>query len=314
MGLRIDWEVLHAMLDGKPLRTRFAPSPTGYLHMGHVVHALYVWGIAEAMNGQVVLRIENHDRTRCKPEYEVALLENLQWLGLNPDEGKPEEFRAGHTEYRQSDCGIHYQEALKTLQSQGKVYVCACSRKRIQARTNQTDLEELRYDGHCRDLNLKDAPGMTLRLRLPNRTVEFYDISLGPQSQHPLQDIGDFALRDNHGHWTYQFAVVVDDLRQGINVIIRGMDILSSTGRQLLLAEMLGQKIQPLYLHHPLLVDSAGRKLSKRDFSSDIHTLMLAGEDSVKVLLEIAALTGIDLDVAALRSGKVRLNLNNSKT
>lgn len=273
-------------LGTEALRTRFAPSPTGYLHLGHVVNALYVWKIARALQGKVILRLENHDLTRCKPEFEAALLEDLEWLGFVPDEGMPAEFRAGACDYRQSDCNAHYRLALEQLQVQGLVYACDCSRKRILARTQQADLDELRYDGHCSGLGLKDGPGMTLRLRVPDKVVEFEDAILGRQIQRPCQEIGDFAIRDNHGHWTYQFAVVVDDMRHHINLIIRGMDILTSTGRQIILADMLGQANRPIYLHHPLLVDANGRKLSKRDFAADIHQRKKAGESAQSVLFE----------------------------
>ncbi|MBP6639615.1 MAG: hypothetical protein KA293_04915 [Bacteroidia bacterium] len=291
----IEW--ILERLDGRVLRTRFAPSPTGYLHMGHVVNALYVWGVARACEGEVVLRLENHDRIRCKPEFETALLQDLEWLGFEPDFGKIAEFRAGVCDYRQSDCETHYQTAVLSLQERGLVYACDCSRKQILARTGQSEAEELQYDGYCRDRNLDDDTGKTLRVRLPAITVEFDDAILGRQVQHPATQIGDFAIRDNHGNWTYQFAVVVDDLRQGINFIIRGMDILSSTGRQILLAEMLGQTSHPIYLHHPLLVDANGRKLSKRDFSEDIHQRFLKGEDRSTVLKEAIALGGKQLEL-----------------
>jgi glutamyl-Q tRNA(Asp) synthetase len=309
-------KTIEARLQGAPALTRFAPSPTGYLHLGHVVNALYVWGIARALDGKVILRLENHDRTRCKQEYEEALLQDLEWLDLIPDLGKPDQFRKGTCEYRQSDCEAHYQAALQELTEKGFVYACDCSRKRIQARqenyhqdnTSQAPdhrepgkpplstppaTDELRYDGFCRDRNLPFTPNSTLRLKLPDQPVTFEDIVLGPQTQYPANDIGDMAIRDNHGHWTYQFAVVVDDIRQGINLIIRGMDILSSTGRQILLAEMLGQDKRPIYLHHPLLVDASGKKLSKREFSADIHHLMMSGKPANEVLEEAASRAGL---------------------
>ncbi|HEX2901197.1 MAG TPA: glutamate--tRNA ligase family protein, partial [Bacteroidia bacterium] len=267
--------------------------PTGYLHLGHVVNALYVWKIARELGGEVVLRLENHDRIRCKPEYEAALLQDLEWLGFVPDLGKPEEFRAGASIYRQSDGEASYRAALDGLRARGLVYACDCSRRRIVARASQADTEELRYDGHCRDRGLADGPGLTLRLRLPDRQVSFEDGLQGLQIQHPSLEIGDFALRDNHGHWTYQFCVVVDDIRQDISLIVRGMDILSSTGRQIILAELLGQASQPLYVHHPLLVDAAGKKLSKRDFAADIHSRMLAGEPAKSILEEASALANL---------------------
>jgi glutamyl/glutaminyl-tRNA synthetase len=275
------------------IRTRFAPSPTGYLHLGHVVNALYVWGIARALGGEVILRLENHDRSRCKPEYEAALLQDLEWLGFVPDYGKPVEFRAGACAYRQSDCDAHYQTALAHLRTVAHVYACDCSRSRIQARTGQPDGEELRYDGHCRDRGLPESPDTTLRVVLPDEIVAFDDILQGPQIQHPCQEVGDLALRDNHGHWTYHFAVVADDIRQDVNLIVRGMDILTSTGRQILLARYLSPDFAPIYAHHALLTDASGRKLSKRDFDADIHTLMLQGEKAANVLGRAAQLAGL---------------------
>lgn len=281
-------------LVGKKARTRFAPSPTGYLHMGHVVNAIYVWGLARALDGEVVLRLENHDRTRCKPEFEAALLQDLEWLALVPDVGTIQEFRSGPCDFRQSDCEAHYLKALELLRAMGLVYACDCSRTKIVGRTGQADGEELRYDGHCRDLGLEDGLGKTLRLRIPDEVVEFDDVLLGKQEQHPLSEVGDVAIRDNHGHWTYQFAVVVDDIRHGINLIVRGMDILSSTGRQILIRRMLGQLGEPIFLHHQLLVDAQGRKLSKRDFSADIHTRFLNGDSREQIISEAIDLLGID--------------------
>ncbi len=305
MGIWPDLEKIKSALGEQALLTRYAPSPTGYLHMGHVVNALYVWGIAKALDGKVVLRLENHDRTRCRPEYEDALLTDLEWLGLRPDIGEIAMLRAAACDYRQSDCGVHYAAALAQLHARGLVYACDCSRKRIQARTGQADAEELRYDGHCRTRGLLDAPGMTLRVILPDREVFFEDMLLGPQRQHPLLEIGDVAIRDNHGHWTYQFAVVVDDIRQHISMVIRGLDILSSTGRQILLAELLGNTQQPVYLHHPLLTDSMGRKLSKRDFDADIHQLMQDGASAAQVLGEAARLVGFTQKFAPLTFGEI---------
>ncbi|MFN8398042.1 MAG: glutamate--tRNA ligase family protein [Bacteroidia bacterium] len=283
-------------MGGRRARTRFAPSPTGYLHMGHVVNAIYVWGLARALDGEVVLRLENHDRTRCKPEFEAALLQDLEWLGLLPDLGKIEEFRSGACDFRQSDCEAHYVAALEELRAQGLVYACDCSRTKIVGRTGQADGEELRYDGHCRNRGLEDGPGRTLRVRLSDESVRFQDILLGEQVQHPFSEVGDVAIRDNHGHWTYQFAVVVDDIRHDINLIVRGMDILSSTGRQILMRRMLGGRDDLVFLHHQLLVDAQGRKLSKRDFSADIHTRFLNGESKDSVISEAVGLLGFEFN------------------
>lgn len=278
--------------DGQPFRTRYAPSPTGYLHLGHVVNALYVWGMARALDGQVVLRLENHDRSRCKPAYEAALLEDLELLGFEPDLGAIGAFREGASDYRQSDCGAHYAHALEVLRVQGLAYACDCSRKRILARHAQPEAEELHYDGFCRERGLPLDAGHTIRFRMVQGEVHFRDLLLEELTQDPADQVGDFAIRDNHGNWTYQFAVVVDDMRHGVNLVVRGMDILSSTGRQIRLMRALGHEGQPQYLHHGLLVDATGRKLSKRDFAADIHHRLLGGEPPEAILGEAAYLVG----------------------
>lgn len=288
-------------LAGRPLRTRFAPSPTGYLHIGHVVNALYVWGIARALDGEVILRMEDHDRTRCKPAYEEALLQDLALLGLVPDLGLPAEFLAGACDYRQSDCYVHYAAALASLQAQGHVYACDCSRQSIRARTGQPDYEELAYDGHCRDKGLAFTPGATVRVRLDEGEVHFWDALAGDCVQHPAQQCGDIAVIDRNGCWTYQFAVVVDDLRHGVSLVIRGRDIEASTGRQIALMRLLGHTSVPLYLHHGLLTDASGRKLSKRDFDADIHSLLLAGTAPEALLADAARRAGLWQGEAGLR-------------
>lgn len=284
---------IEAALKGQEAVTRFAPSPTGYLHLGHVVNALYVWGIAGALGGKVILRLEDHDQQRCRPEYEAALLEDLEWLGLVPDIGEIAEFRAGSSPFRQSDCGAVYTAFLARLRDQPGIYACDCSRKAILERALQAGNGELRYDGHCRSRGLKEMPGLGIRLQTPRGEVHFVDILVGSQHQLPTAQVGDVLLQDRNGQWTYQFAVVSDDIYQGVNLIIRGMDILSSSGRQIQIARMLGRKNTPVLLHHKLLVDAKGRKLSKRDFAQDIHMQKIAGTDPQDILGAAAFQAGL---------------------
>lgn len=296
---KINAQSIHSALGDQPLVTRFAPSPTGYLHLGHVVNAIWVWGVARGLGGKVILRMEDHDRTRCKPEFEAGILEVLDWLGLEPDRGLAAEFRGGATAFRQSDCGEVYRKALADLLAKGLVYACDCSRKSLRDRGGVSPTGEMCYDGHCRDRGLPLEGAVSLRLKLPEAVVEFEDLALGMQTQHPAAQCGDLVLRDRNGNWTYQFAVVVDDLAQGVNCIVRGVDILSSTGRQQLLAQALGKTLDAQYLHHGLLVDGEGRKLSKRDFVADVHARMRAGEAAEVVLGEAAWRAGL---LPALRS------------
>ena len=264
--------------------TRFAPSPTGYLHLGHVSNAVWTWGIARAAEGTVLLRIEDHDRGRCRPEYERALREDLEWLGLRPDR-----------ESRQSDDAAAYRQALDLLGRTASVYGCRCSRADIAHRTGAEPAEgqELRYPGTCRDLGIPPLDGAGIRVMLGEETVEFNDIRLGPQQQTPAQQCGDLLLRDATGNWTYLLAVTVDDARQGITLVIRGEDLLASTGRQILLGKMLGREHPTAFLHHPLIVNPEGVKLSKRDRATGIRELRAAGRSPESVLGEAAWRTGL---------------------
>lgn len=273
-------------LSSLPVRpaTRFAPSPTGYLHLGHVANAVWTWGIARAAGGTVLLRIEDHDRGRCRPEYEQAIREDLEWLGLSPDR-----------ESRQSDDPAVYREALDRLGRTAGVYGCRCSRADIARRTGPepADGEELRYPGTCRDLGIPPLEGAGIRVMLGEETIGFNDLRLGPQQQTPARQCGDLLLRDAAGNWTYQLAVTVDDARQGISLVIRGEDLLPSTGRQILLAKMLGREQPAAFLHHPLIVNPEGAKLSKRDRATGIRELRAAGWSPESVLGESAWRTGL---------------------
>lgn len=284
-------EDIASRLDGPPV-SRFAPSPTGYLHLGHLVNAVCTWGITHALGGKVILRLEDHDRGRSRPEYEAAILEDLEWLGLVPDIAPIEGFRAGPTPYRQSDSTLEYEDALARLSAAGGVYGCACSRKEILARTTQEG-DELRYDNACRDRALPAEPPHGTRLALPDETVNFEDAWRGPQVQTPSEQCGDLLLRDRQGNWSYQFSVTVDDLDQGVNLVIRGEDLLASTGRQILLARALGRETPPVFAHHPLITDPAGRKLSKRDFAKSLRDHRAEGAGPKELLAAAARHAGV---------------------
>ena len=270
---RPDLTALRGHLRSSP-RTRFAPAPTGYLHLGHVVNAVYVWGLSRALGGRVLLRIEDHDRGRCRPEYERALLEDLAWLGLEPDEGP----------IRQSEADPIYADALARLARERQVYVCDCSR-RLQSSG--------RYSGRCRNRGLVGGPGRGVRVALDPGVERFEDALLGPQEQEPAAQCGDLLVRDRNGNWTYQFAVTVDDLGQGIDLVIRGADLLDSTGRQLALGRMLGRPSPPTYLHHPLVLKSSGEKLSKAARDSGVRDLRVAGWSQAQVLGNAAFRAGL---------------------
>ena len=274
--IRPDLTTLSARAE-RPLLTRFAPSPTGYLHLGHVVNAVYVWGLARALEGRVLLRIEDHDRLRSRASYESALLDDLDWLGFEADAGRLPLLR-------QSDEGEAYAAALARLRRTHHVYACDCSRR---------DIGGERYPGTCRQRGLEEREGRGLRVRLEPGVETFVDGLLGPQEQRPAEDFGDVLLRDRDGHWTYQFAVAVDDLRQGVTAVIRGTDLLSSTGRQLRLARMLGRPGPPAFMHHPLLLKATGEKLSKSTRDTGVRDLRAAGMQPADVIGAAAAAVGL---------------------
>ena len=254
------------------ITTRFAPAPTGHLHLGHVVNALYVWETARRDGGRVLLRIEDHDRQRSRLEYEESILEDLAWLG----------FTADAPPVRQSDRTEIYEEALRGLRDAGLIYACGCSRRDIVDAGGSG--AELRYPGTCSSKGLAETPDRAIRLRLPRSEESFDDLLLGPQCQVPSAQCGDLLLRDRHGNWTYQFAVTVDDYEQGVNLVIRGVDLLDSTGRQIQLARMLGRAEPPRFMHHPLVMSTPAQKLSKSDGATGIRDLRNRGMGRVDVI------------------------------
>jgi glutamyl-Q tRNA(Asp) synthetase len=286
--------------------SRFAPAPTGFLHLGHVVSAIYVWGVTRGRHaGRVLLRIEDHDRQRSRREYERALLEDLAWLGFKPDEPM----------VRQSERGAFYTAALDRLRARGLVYACACTRSDLVAATRRPgpsgpgspavpDLRdpmagpegpalEYRYPGTCRDRALPEAPGLGLRVRLEPSTERFADERHGPLEQDPSKQCGDLLVRDREGNWTYQFAATVDDFAQGVTLVVRGDDLLPSTGRQLQLGRLIGRTDSPRFLHHPLIMKSPAQKLSKSDRDTGIRDLRAKDWSPERVIGQAASLVGL---------------------
>jgi glutamyl-tRNA synthetase/glutamyl-Q tRNA(Asp) synthetase len=277
--------------------SRFAPAPTGFLHLGHVVNAVTVWRETRARSGRILLRIEDHDHQRSRRRFEEAMLEDLAWLGFEADEPP----------VRQSERCAIYEAALERLRRQGLVYACDCSRSAIlAARAAQGSAgpkgsalhsetsspgpfgpgedAELWYPGTCRDRGLSDAPGRGLRVRLEPSIERFVDLRLGEREQRPSEQCGDLLARDRDGNWTYQFAATVDDMEQGVTLVIRGVDLLASTGRQIQLARLLGRSAPPAFLHHPLIMKSPDQKLSKSDGDTGIRELRARGWTPSRVI------------------------------
>ncbi len=219
----------------------------------------------------MILRIEDHDQIRSQSKYEEALLKDLDWLGLIPDDGVSSVEKP--SQYRQSDQLTSYQSALDLLRAQQIAYGCSCSRQAIKSRqSGSPDKRELFYDNFCRKKETGPIEQNRVRLTVPDKTYCFHDRLAGAQAQNPAQQCGDFLLRDNDGQMTYHFACSIDDLNQNINLIIRGIDLIESTGRQMYLMDILKPNRPKIdYYHHNLIYDDLGKKLSKRVQSDPIH-------------------------------------------
>ncbi len=266
--------------------TRFAPSPTGFLHLGHVASAAFVFGIGRAIGARILLRIEDHDRGRSRAEFEDAARRDLAWLGFEADATS-----------RQSDDWGYYEAELERLGKTAHVYACDCTRKRIQE-GGGGDGGELRYDGRCRARHLPYAAGVGLRVVTPAGVQSFVDGRLGELSQDPARQCGDLLLKDRDGNYTYQFAVTADDRREGVNLVVRGQDLTASTGRQIWLGQVLGRTEAARFYHHPLIKDPSGQKLGKRFFSESVASRRERGERPEDLLGEALEAVGV---LAAVR-------------
>ncbi len=256
---------------------RFAPSPSGRLHLGNLLCALLSWLSARSRGGRYLLRIEDLDTARCKPAYAAALEEDLKWLGLDWDEGGSLE--GPHGPYEQSRRTALYAAALETLRRQGLVYPCFCTRAQLHAASAPHREDGLTvYPGTCRGLTAAEIEERSkhrppaLRLRVPEETISFVDGHMGAVSEYLPAECGDFLLRRSDGLFAYQLAVVADDAAMGVTEVVRGADLLSSTPRQLLLYRLLGLT-PPEFYHFPLLLDARGRRLSKRDGALGLEAL-----------------------------------------
>ncbi len=256
---------------------RFAPSPSGRLHLGNLACSLLAWLSARQQDGRIVLRIEDLDAERCPRIYADMLERDLAWLGLYWDEGGS----AGgvHAPYYQSECAEIYMQSYRRLEEQGLVYPCFCSRAQLHAASApHTSDGNVIYPGTCRGLTAAQIAEKSLhkrpayRLCVPDEEITFVDGCMGSHTENLLNDCGDFYLRRADGVFAYQLAVVVDDARMGVTEVVRGADLLSSTARQLYLYRLLGLRA-PQFAHCPLLLAPDGRRLSKRDGDQSLENL-----------------------------------------
>ena len=256
-----------------PGKIRFAPSPTGYLHEGHLLSALYVWAAAQKWNLKIHLRIEDHDRSRARDNYVQSIYEDLARFGFSWD-----------SQSIQSSRTSLYESALEELEKKNLVYPCFCSRKQLESENPKSETGEIVYQGKCRFLGerlqmpeIENLPPHNLRVIMPDKIVCWHDLRLGDFAENPKMQCGDFPIKDRDGQWTYQFAVCVDDMDEGITHVVRGEDIRNSTARQIALMELLGCTKPPVYMHHPLIVDSSGKKLSKREMAHSLRQDLESG-------------------------------------
>ena len=276
---------------------RFAPSPSGRMHLGNVMSALLCWLSARSAGGRLVLRMEDIDPERSRDEYARFIIEDLRFLGLDWDEG--EGAGGAHGPYRQSGRTLVYEEALRRLDAMGLLYPCFCSRAELHDVTRAPHASDGRliYGGRCRNLNAQERAELSarrrpsLRLRVPDETIRFVDGLCGPQAQNLQEECGDFIVRRSDGAFAYQLAVVVDDIAMGVTQVVRGRDLLDSTPRQLYLYRLLGGQ-PPTYYHVPLLLAPDGRRLSKRERDLDMGALR-ARYGAEEILGRLAFLTGL---------------------
>ncbi len=250
---------------------RFAPSPSGRMHLGNLWSCLLAWLAARSAGGRMVLRLEDLDPDRCRPEYCDQILRDLEWLGLDWD-GIPV-YQSRRTEF--------YAEAFRELERQGLIYPCFCTRaERLAASAPHRSDGSAVYDGGCGRLTAEERAELaktrrpSWRVRVPEETITYSDVLQGDYYGNLKRDCGDFILRRSDGVYAYQLAVVVDDGAMGVTQVVRGSDLLSSVPRQLWLQERLGLP-HPEYGHLPLLLASDGRRLAKRDRDQELGQLQI---------------------------------------
>ncbi len=277
------------------VRTRFAPSPTGFLHLGNIWVALWNWLWTRQHGGKIVLRIEDIDRQRSKDLYAKALQEDLAWLGLDWDEGLDGDFSYGSCV--QSERLDRYEMILQAWKQSRRIYPCYCNRARllqIASAPHEGDARPL-YDGRCRNLSEKERRAETKtpswRYRMETQTVSNDDLFLGREKRELAACTDDFVVCRADGMMAYQLAAAADDGAMGITHVFRGRDLADSAFGQIVLLRELGYA-PPIYAHLPLLVDAEGIRLSKRQHGITVRELREAGQTPAEILGRLFFLAG----------------------
>lgn len=282
-------------MTGQTTRGRYAPSPTGVLHLGNLRTALLAWLFARSAGGQFIVRVEDLDRPRIRPGATKQMLADLRWLGIDWDEGPDVGGLVGP--YLQSMRQAIYEQAIARLRDKGLIYPCYCTRAELAriASAPQGD-DAPRYPGTCRYLSARErrareASGRrpALRFIAPGSPLQFSDTLHGTMVESVAETTGDFIVCRSDGIVSYQLAVVVDDALMDITQVVRGHDLHASTARQLALYDALGYPPPTVYAHVPLVVDDAGERLSKRDAPAGLDALRNMGYTANQVLGALAA-------------------------
>ena len=281
------------------IRGRYAPSPTGSLHLGNLRTALYAWLQVRLRDGQLVMRMEDLDEPRAKEGSAEEILEDLRWLGLDWDEGPDMGGPVGP--YDQSARTALYEEALRRLRQRELVFHCYCSRKDVrEAASAPHGPGGVIYPGTCRQLTPEQAEerqaqrpnrAPSYRFLAPDKEISLRDAVSGLYAENVAGDVGDFIVRRTDGLFAYQLAVVIDDALMGITDVVRGADLLTSTPRQIALFDTFGFE-RPRFWHVPLMVDGEGKALSKRDGSDSLRVLQDQGWDAPRVIGHLASSLG----------------------
>ena len=279
----------------RPVVGRFAPSPSGYMHMGNLLAMLLAWLDCRSLGGEMVFRMEDLDPARSKRVFAEAMAEDLRWLGLDWDRGWPED-----GSYAQSKRTAIYEEAFEALKARDLVYPCWCTRSERLAAASAPHPNEREHDSGCRCAHLTAAEREAMRLpgrrpawkcRCPDEAITVLDGHYGAFTQNPAREAGDFIIRRADGVFAYQLAVSADDMLMGVTRVVRGRDLLSSAPRQKWLIETLGGTA-PDYCHGPLLTGGGTGKLSKR--LGSLSTQVLRKEKRPEeVIGELAFLSGL---------------------
>ena len=269
-------------------RGRFAPSPTGWLHLGNARTALTSWWRARTNSGKFVLRIDDLDDSRTVPETILGNLDELRWLGIDWDEGP--DIGGPNAPYRQSQRNDRYEAALQLLKSNGLTFPCFLSRKDLRALSSAPHGQPILYGATERQANSLISPQNILsgklpntRLRISDSIVSFMDVIAGKQSVSAMERVGDILIRRADGAWAYHFATVLDDTAMGITEVVRGDDLFSSTPTQIIPYKELG-RIPPLFAHVPLVRTAEGKRMSKRTGSLTLRSLRQAGVPANRIV------------------------------